>query len=103
MRRAIHKMLRKLSLTVELFLVLTAQIPSYRITGTLLAKRHHSLTLTSKSCGVHGRIPWPRNNIMYSGHLLPMTSWYAMLFDDDEFEKPGGLAFRLRHFAWGFG
>lgn len=30
---------------------------------------------------------------MYSGHLLLMVSLYAMLFDDDEFEKEGGLKF----------
>lgn len=40
---------------------------------------------------------------MYSGHLLLMTSLYAMLFDDDEFEQPGSLTFQWRHWAWGFG
>ena len=40
---------------------------------------------------------------MYSGHLLLMTSLYAMLFNDDEFEKPRSLTFKLRHWAWGFG
>lgn len=36
------------------------------------------------------RKPWAdpiiHENTMYSGHLLLMTSLYAMLFDDDEFE-----------------
>ena len=40
---------------------------------------------------------------MYSGHLLLMASVYAMLFDDDEFEQPGGITFLWRHWAWGFG
>ncbi|KAL7944076.1 hypothetical protein V8C42DRAFT_353921 [Trichoderma barbatum] len=44
------------------------------------------------------RQPWAdpvvRENIMYSGHLLLMTSLYAMLFDDDEFEKPDSLVFK---------
>lgn len=30
---------------------------------------------------------------MYSGHLLLMTSLYAMLFNDNEFEKPDSLVF----------
>ncbi|KAK3627284.1 hypothetical protein LTR56_019290 [Elasticomyces elasticus] len=41
------------------------------------------------------RAPWAdpivRENIMYSGHLLLMVSLYAMLFDDDEFEKEGNV------------
>jgi hypothetical protein len=53
------------------------------------------------------RKPWSdpviKENIMYSGHLLLMTSLYAMLFDDNEFEKSGSLTFKLRHWAWGFG
>lgn len=53
------------------------------------------------------RQPWSdpviKENIMYSGHLLLMTSLYAMLFDDDEFEQPGSLTFQWRHWAWGFG
>ena len=40
---------------------------------------------------------------MYSGHLLLMTSLYAMLFDDDEFEKPGSLTFVWDPLFWGFG
>ncbi|KAF9873017.1 hypothetical protein CkaCkLH20_09527 [Colletotrichum karsti] len=53
------------------------------------------------------RKPWAdpviEENIMYSGHLLLMTSLYAMLFDDDEFEKPGSLTFRWAPLFWGFG
>ncbi len=53
------------------------------------------------------RKPWSdpvvRENIMYSGHLLLMTSLYAMLFDDDEFEQPGSLTFKLRNLSWGLG
>lgn len=51
------------------------------------------------------RKPWAdpviQENIMYSGHLLLMVSLYAMLFDDDEFEKEGGLTFRWDPIAWG--
>ncbi|RDK37087.1 hypothetical protein M752DRAFT_259151 [Aspergillus phoenicis ATCC 13157] len=51
--------------------------------------------------------PWAdpvvRENIMYSGHLLLMTSLYAMLFDDDEFEKPGSLTFEWKPLFWGMG
>ncbi|KAJ0162144.1 hypothetical protein CTA2_5049 [Colletotrichum tanaceti] len=53
------------------------------------------------------RKPWAdpvaAENIMYSGHLLLMTSLYAMLFDDDEFEKPGSIAFTWAPIFWGFG
>jgi hypothetical protein len=53
------------------------------------------------------RKPWAdpvvRENIMYSGHLLLMTSLYVMLFDDDEFEKPGSLVFRWDPLFFGFG
>ncbi|KEF59604.1 uncharacterized protein A1O9_04450 [Exophiala aquamarina CBS 119918] len=53
------------------------------------------------------REPWPdpviRENIMYSGHLLLMTSLYAMLFDDDEFEKPGSIVFDWNPLCWGLG
>ena len=53
------------------------------------------------------RKPWAdpvvKENIMYSGHLLLMTSLYAMLFDDDEFEKEGSLTFRWNPLFWGMG
>ncbi|KAE8372852.1 hypothetical protein BDV26DRAFT_82392 [Aspergillus bertholletiae] len=53
------------------------------------------------------RKPWAdpiiRENIMYSGHLLLMTSLYAMLFDDDEFEQPGSLSFDWDPLLWGMG
>ncbi|VUC31003.1 unnamed protein product [Clonostachys rosea] len=53
------------------------------------------------------RKPWPdpvcRENIMYSGHLLLMVTLYAMLFDDDEFEKPGSISFTWAPMFWGFG
>ena len=53
------------------------------------------------------RKPWAnpvvRENIMYSGHLLLMTSLYAVLFDDDEFEKPGSLTFHWNPLFWGMG
>lgn len=53
------------------------------------------------------RVPWAdpvvKENIMYSGHLLLMTSLYAMLFDDDEFEKPGSLTFHWNPLFWGMG
>ncbi|KIW12292.1 hypothetical protein PV08_09569 [Exophiala spinifera] len=53
------------------------------------------------------RKPWAdpviKENIMYSGHLLLMTSLYAMLFDDDEFEKEGSLTFDWNPLFWGMG
>ncbi|KAL3464929.1 hypothetical protein BJX64DRAFT_275585 [Aspergillus heterothallicus] len=53
------------------------------------------------------RKPWAdpvaRENIMYSGHLIMMTSLYAMLFDDDEFEKPESIVFHWNPITWGFG
>lgn len=53
------------------------------------------------------RRPWAnpvvRENIMYSGHLLLMTSLYAMLFDDVEFEKPASLTFHWNPLFWGMG
>ncbi|GCB17122.1 linalool dehydratase/isomerase [Aspergillus awamori] len=53
------------------------------------------------------RKPWAdpvvRENIMYSGHLLLMTSLYAMLFDDNEFEKPLSLTFCWDPLFWGLG
>ncbi|WPG98723.1 Hypothetical protein R9X50_00151700 [Acrodontium crateriforme] len=43
------------------------------------------------------RTPWAdpvvRENIMYSGHLLHMTSLYGMLFADTEFEGRGAMMF----------
>ncbi|KIW42237.1 uncharacterized protein PV06_05801 [Exophiala oligosperma] len=53
------------------------------------------------------RKPWAdpviKENIMYSGHLLLMTSLYAMLFDDDEFEKEGSLTFNWNPLFFGMG
>ncbi|KAK1623689.1 hypothetical protein BDP81DRAFT_331377 [Colletotrichum phormii] len=53
------------------------------------------------------RKPWAdpvaTEKIMYSGHLLLMTILYAMLFDDDEFEKPGWITFTWAPIFWGFG
>lgn len=53
------------------------------------------------------RKPWAdpviKENIMYSGHLLLMTSLYGMLFDDDEFEQEGSLTFRWDPLFWGLG
>ncbi|RVX75891.1 hypothetical protein B0A52_00248 [Exophiala mesophila] len=51
------------------------------------------------------RKPWAdpvvRENIMYSGHLLLMLSFYAMLFDDDEFEQPDSVVFDWAPQFWG--
>lgn len=51
------------------------------------------------------RKPWAdpivRENIMYSGHLLLMVSLYAMLFDDDEFEKEDSMVFNWNPLFWG--
>lgn len=53
------------------------------------------------------RKPWAdpvvRENIMYSGHLLLMTSLYGMLFDEEEFEREGGLTFLWNPLFWGMG
>ncbi|GIZ48704.1 hypothetical protein CKM354_001175400 [Cercospora kikuchii] len=53
------------------------------------------------------RKPWAdpvvRENIMYSGHLLLMISMYAMLFDDDEYEKPDSLVFDWNPLFFGLG
>ncbi|KAI9695668.1 MAG: hypothetical protein M1836_006120 [Candelina mexicana] len=53
------------------------------------------------------RKPWAdpiiKENIMYSGHLLMMTSMYAMLFDDDKYEQPESLTFRWDPILWGVG
>jgi hypothetical protein len=40
---------------------------------------------------------------MYSGHLLLMTSLYAMLFDDNEFEQVGSLPFNWNPIFYGLG
>ncbi|KEF59603.1 uncharacterized protein A1O9_04449 [Exophiala aquamarina CBS 119918] len=45
--------------------------------------------------------PVMRENIMYSGHLLLMVSLYAMLFDDDEYERPGSMTFDWDPQFWG--
>ncbi|KAH7020392.1 hypothetical protein EDB80DRAFT_746913 [Ilyonectria destructans] len=39
----------------------------------------------------------------YCGHFLLMTSLYAMLFDDDEFEQPNSLTFEWSPLLWGLG
>lgn len=86
-RRLIHKMLRR---DVWSYWYLTSQ------SGIRLDPDLEEL-----------RKPWAdpivKENIMYSGHLLLMTSLYAMLFDDDEFEKPGSLTFDWSPLFWGMG
>lgn len=53
------------------------------------------------------REPWAdpvvKENIMYSGHLLLMTSLYGMLFDDDEFEKQDSMIFKWDPMFFGLG
>lgn len=53
------------------------------------------------------RKPWAgpivRENIIYSGHLLLMTSLFEMLFDDGEFVVKGSLGHSWDPFFWGFG
>ncbi|KAK4931638.1 hypothetical protein LTR49_002030 [Elasticomyces elasticus] len=61
---------------------------------TISVTHYHRGVRTDPSLTVL-RAPWAdpivRENIMYSGHLLLMVSLYAMLFDDDEFEKEGNV------------
>jgi len=87
LRRLIHKMLRR---EVWSYWYLTSQ------SGNRLDPDLKEL-----------RKPWAdpivRENIMYSGHLLLMTSLYAMLFNDDEFEKPESLVFDWDPLFWGMG
>lgn len=87
MRQSIHKMLRK-------------EVWGYWFLTSHSGKRlDPSLTELRK--------PWADpvklENIMYSGHLLLMTSLYAMLFDDAEFEREGSLAFHWDPLFWGMG
>ncbi|KAL5347915.1 hypothetical protein ACLOAV_007326 [Pseudogymnoascus australis] len=53
------------------------------------------------------RKPWAdpvkTENIMYSGHLLLMISLFAMLFDDDTFEKEDALVFNWNPIFFGMG
>ncbi|KAK4496766.1 hypothetical protein PRZ48_012749 [Zasmidium cellare] len=53
------------------------------------------------------RKPWAdpivKENIMHSGHLLLMISLYAMLFDDEEFERVDSLVFEWKPMFWGMG
>ncbi|OBT64963.1 hypothetical protein VE03_05645 [Pseudogymnoascus sp. 23342-1-I1] len=53
------------------------------------------------------RKPWAdpvkTENIMYSGHLLLMISLFAMLFDDDTFEKEDALVFDWNPVFFGMG
>ncbi|KAH8800181.1 hypothetical protein F5884DRAFT_809566, partial [Xylogone sp. PMI_703] len=87
MRRLIHKMLRR-------------EVWGYWFNTSM------SGSLLDPSL-VELRKPWAdpvkEENIMYSGHLLLMTSLYGMLFDDDEFEKPDSLIFNWDPMFWGFG
>ncbi|KAL6693922.1 hypothetical protein J3F84DRAFT_378079 [Trichoderma pleuroticola] len=87
MRRLIHKMLRK-------------EVWAYWFNTSLAGNR-------TDPDRTELRKPWAdpvvRENIMYSGHLLLMTSLYAMLFDDDEFEKPESLTFVWDPLFFGFG
>lgn len=87
MRRLIHKMLRR-------------EVWSYWFNTSLSGNR-------TDPDRTELRKPWAdpvvRENIMYSGHLLLMTSLYGMLFDDDEFEKPESLTFVWDPLFFGFG
>ncbi|KAG9570109.1 hypothetical protein KCU61_g8314, partial [Aureobasidium melanogenum] len=86
-RRIIHKMLRR-------------EVWGYWFTTSLGG-------VTTDPSLKELRKPWAdpivRENIMYSGHLLLMISLYAMLFDDDEFEKEGSLVFNWNPLFFGLG
>lgn len=53
------------------------------------------------------RKPWSdpvcRENIMYSGHLLLMTSLHGMLFDSDAYDQRGALTFDWNPIFFGMG
>lgn len=87
LRRIIHKMLRR------------------EVWGYWFNTSHSGPMTNPKQTTL--RQPWAdpvvRENIMYSGHLLLMTSLYGMLFDDDEFEKPDSLVFNWDPLFWGLG
>ncbi|KAM0258601.1 hypothetical protein ACHAQJ_003772 [Trichoderma viride] len=87
MRRLIHKMLRR-------------EVWSYWFNTSVAGNR-------TDPDRTELRKPWAdpvvKENIMYSGHLLLMTSLYGMLFDDDEFEKPESLSFVWDPVFFGFG
>lgn len=86
-RRIIHKMLRR-------------EVWGYWFTTSLGG-------VTTDPSLKELRKPWAdpivKENIMYSGHLLLMVSLYAMLFDDDEFEKEGSLVFNWNPLFYGLG
>ncbi|TVY82804.1 Linalool dehydratase/isomerase [Lachnellula suecica] len=86
-RRLIHKMLRR------------------EVWGYWFSTSHAGPKTNPKQTTL--RQPWAdpvvRENIMYSGHLLLMTSLYGMLFQDDEFEKPGSIVFNWNPLFWGLG
>ncbi|KAG9651700.1 hypothetical protein KCU95_g3370, partial [Aureobasidium melanogenum] len=86
-RRIIHKMLRR-------------EVWGYWFTTSLGG-------VTTDPSLKELRKPWAdpivRENIMYSGHLLLMISLYAMLFDDDEFEKEDSLVFNWNPLFFGLG
>lgn len=87
MRQLIHKMLLR-------------QVWGYWFTTSLGG------TVTDPSL-TELRQPWAdpivKENIMYSGHLLLMTSLYAMLFDDDEFERDESMIFHWNPLFYGLG
>ncbi|KAL7924357.1 hypothetical protein ACQKWADRAFT_319456 [Trichoderma austrokoningii] len=87
MRRLIHKMMRR-------------EVWSYWFTTSLSGSR-------TDPGRTQLRTPWAdpliKENVMYSGHLLLMTSLYGMLFDDDEFERRGSLSFVWDPLSFGFG
>ncbi|KAL7900279.1 hypothetical protein HDV63DRAFT_416287 [Trichoderma sp. SZMC 28014] len=87
MRRLIHKMMRR-------------EVWSYWFSTSLSGNR-------TDPGRTHLRTPWAdplvKENVMYSGHLLMMTSLYGMLFDDDEFEKRGSMSFVWDPLFFGLG
>lgn len=46
-----------------------------------------------QALGVGWIDPVKEQNIMYSGHLFQMVATHAMLYNDDVFERPGGIEF----------
>lgn len=53
--------------------------------------------------GIYANVGFILFYFQYSGHLLLMTTLYAMLFDDDRYEEEGALTFLYNPVFYGMG